>query len=90
MPMGEAGDYRFISHHGKMLGAIFPTTAGAFKNEHPHWRFYFRVPSIAAAKQAAEANGGQIRIGPMEVPGGDHIIVGTDPQGAEFSLVGGA
>ena len=90
MPMGEAGDYRFISHHGKMLGAIFPTTAGAFKDEHPHWRFYFRVPSIAAAKQAAEANGGQIRIGPMEVPGGDHIIVGTDPQGAEFSLVGGA
>jgi predicted enzyme related to lactoylglutathione lyase len=90
MPMGEAGDYRFINHHGLMLGAIFPAAAGAFKDERPHWRYYFRVPSIAAAKQAAEAKGGQVRIGPMEVPGGDHIIVGTDPQGAEFALVGKA
>jgi predicted enzyme related to lactoylglutathione lyase len=26
--------------------------------------------------------------GPMEVPGGDWIINGMDPQGAAFSLVG--
>ena len=90
MPMGEAGDYRFINHHGLMLGAIFPATAGAFKDERPHWRYYFRVPSIGAAKTAAEQAGGTIRIGPMEVPGGDHILVGTDPQGAEFALVGKA
>jgi hypothetical protein len=25
----------------------------------------------------------------MEVPGGDHIVIGNDPQGAEFALVGG-
>jgi hypothetical protein len=24
------------------------------------------------------------------VPGGDYIIIGTDPQGAEFALVGKA
>jgi predicted enzyme related to lactoylglutathione lyase len=90
MPMGEAGDYRFINRGGEMIGAIFPAAAGAFKGEHPHWRYYFRVPSISAAKAAAEQAGGTIRIGPMEVPGGDHIIVGSDPQGAEFALVGGA
>jgi predicted enzyme related to lactoylglutathione lyase len=90
MPMGEAGDYQFINHHGQMLGAIFPSTVGAFKDERPHWRYYFRVPSIAAAKAAAEQAGGSIRVGPMEVPGGDHILIGTDPQGAEFSLVGKA
>ncbi len=27
-------------------------------------------------------------MGPMEVPGGDHILIGIDPQGAEFALVG--
>ena len=27
-------------------------------------------------------------MGPKEVPGGDHIVIGTDPQGAEFALVG--
>ena len=89
MPMGDKGDYRFINHHGQMLGAIFPSDAGAFAQERSHWRFYIRVPSISAAKQTAEAKGGQVKIGPMEVPGGDHIIVGTDPQGAEFALVGG-
>ena len=89
MPMGEAGDYRFINRNGQMIGAIFPSGAGAFKDEPPHWRFYFRVPSISAAKSTAEQAGGTVRVGPMEVPGGDHILVGTDPQGAEFSLVGG-
>ncbi|MEO7365970.1 MAG: VOC family protein [Sphingomicrobium sp.] len=88
MPMGDKGDYRFINHHGQMLGAIFPTAAGAKTDEPTHWRYYFRVPSIAAAKSAAEQGGGTIVHGPMEVPGGDHILIGTDPQGAEFALVG--
>lgn len=90
MPMGEAGDYQFINQGGQMIGAIFPGTAGALKGEHPHWRHYFRVPSISAAKTAAEQAGGTVKIGPMEVPGGDQLIIGTDPQGAEFALVGGA
>jgi predicted enzyme related to lactoylglutathione lyase len=88
IPMGDKGDYRFINLRGQMLGAIFPTDAGAFQ-EQPHWRFYFRVPSISAAKETIEAQGGKVAHGPMEVPGGDHIIIGVDPQGAEFALVGG-
>ena len=90
MPMGEAGSYQFINRGGEMIGAIFPIQAGALKDEQPHWRHYIRVPSIAASKAAAEEAGGTIRVGPMEVPGGDHILIGTDPQGAEFALVGKA
>ena len=85
MSMGEMGEYRFIDHHGQRLGAIAGTSPG----QHPHWRYYFRVPSISKAKETAEANGGKIAMGPMEVPTGDLIIIGTDPQGAEFALVGG-
>ena len=48
------------------------------------------MPSIGAAKGVAEAKGGTIALGPMEVPGGDQIIIGKDPQGAEFALVGKA
>jgi predicted enzyme related to lactoylglutathione lyase len=86
MDMGEHGEYRFIDHQGLTLGAI----AGAMSGQPPHWRFYFRVPSIGAAKDTAEAKGGKIVMGPMEVPGGDHIVIGIDPQGAEFALVGKA
>jgi predicted enzyme related to lactoylglutathione lyase len=88
MPMGEAGDYRFINHGGRMIGALYASGAGAMPKEPPHWRYYFRVPSVSAAKQAALAKGGTVAMGPHEVPGGDWIIVGTDPQGAEFALVG--
>ncbi len=86
MPMGEMGEYRFIEHHGLTLGAI----SGLMPGQQPHWRYYFRVPSISKAKETAEAKGGKIAVGPMEVPGGDHIVIGFDPQGAEFALVGKA
>ncbi|HVU31768.1 MAG TPA: VOC family protein [Sphingomicrobium sp.] len=86
MPMGEHGEYRFIDHQGLTLGAI----SGTMGSPQPHWRFYFRVGSVGEAKAAAEARGGRIAVGPMEVPGGDHIVIGTDPQGAEFALVGKA
>lgn len=86
MPMGEHGEYRFIDHHGLTLGAI----AGNMGEQPPHWRFYFRVPFVSEAKEAVEAKGGKVLMGPMEVPGGDHIVIGMDPQGAEFALVGAA
>jgi predicted enzyme related to lactoylglutathione lyase len=89
MPMGDKGDYQFINRNGQMIGAIFPSAAGARTDEPPHWRYYFRVASIATAKETAEDKGGKIVMGPMEVPGGDHIVIGIDLQGAEFALVGG-
>jgi predicted enzyme related to lactoylglutathione lyase len=86
MDMGEHGEYRFLDNRGVRLGALSATMDG----QPPHWRYYFRVPSVGAAKQTAEAKGGKVVMGPMEVPGGDHIVIGIDPQGAEFALVGKA
>jgi predicted enzyme related to lactoylglutathione lyase len=86
MPMGELGEYRFWQHHGVPLGAV----CGLMGQSQPKWRYYFRVPSIAKAKEAVEQGGGRVTNGPQEVPGGDYIIMGVDPQGAEFALVGAA
>jgi predicted 3-demethylubiquinone-9 3-methyltransferase (glyoxalase superfamily)/predicted enzyme related to lactoylglutathione lyase len=86
MPMGEMGEYRFIDRNGERIGAL----CGVAPGQQPKWRYYVRVPSVAAAKTATEQAGGTIAMGPMEVPGGDHILIGIDPQGAEFALVGGA
>jgi len=87
MDTGEHGEYRFFDHHGVRLGAV---SGMMNQDQHPHWRYYFRVPSVSKAKETAEAKGGKVVMGPMEVPGGDHIIIGFDPQGAEFALVGKA
>ena len=86
MDMGELGEYRFLEQDGTRIGAL----CGVMQGQQPKWRFYFRVPSISAAKQTAEAKGGTIHMGPHQVPTGDYIIIGSDPQGAEFALVGGA
>lgn len=52
------------------------------------WTFYFRLPLIDVAAEYIAANGGQILNGPMEIPGGEFIINGIDPQGAMFSVIG--
>jgi predicted enzyme related to lactoylglutathione lyase len=86
MDMGAMGKYQFVAHDGVTVGAIMgktPQTPAAM------WNHYFWVPSIETAKAAIAAGGGQVTNGPMEVPGGDWIVQGIDPQGAAFCLVGG-
>jgi hypothetical protein len=85
MDMGEMGEYRFLEKDGTRIGAL----CGVMPGQQPKWRYYFRVPSISAAKATAEQKGGTIAMGPHQVPTGDWILIGSDPQGAEFALVGG-
>lgn len=85
MSMGPMGEYKFIDHNGVRLGAITPHIS---EGGSPIWTYYFRVADIDVAKQKAEARGGKIHHGPQEVPGGDHIIIGVDPEGAMFALAG--
>jgi predicted enzyme related to lactoylglutathione lyase len=85
MPMGDMGDYCFIDFAGEGIGAMMqkpPFVPVAC------WNYYIRVADIDIAKAAVEAAGGTVMNGPMEVPGGDWVISGMDPQGAAFSLVG--
>ena len=85
MPMGALGDYCFIDRGGVRLGAIMQKPP---QNPHAAWQFYFGVPSVAAAKRAIEKGGGKVLHGSVEVPGGDWIVIATDPQGAPFGVVG--
>jgi uncharacterized protein len=85
MPMGEMGDYVFIAHHGQPIGAVMNQ---APSQPRAMWNFYVRVGEIDAAVERVKAGGGEVLDGPMEVPGGDFVVVGRDPQGAGFGLVG--
>jgi predicted enzyme related to lactoylglutathione lyase len=86
MPMGELGEYRFFSHDGTTIGAVCGVQPGGSQG----WTYYIRVPSISKAVEAVKAGGETVSMGPHEVPGGDQIIIGQDPQGATFALVGKA
>jgi hypothetical protein len=85
MDMGPMGKYQMFGRHLGSIGGMMKKPA-EMAQVPPHWSIYFRVPDINTAVERIKANGGQVMNGPMEVPGGDWIVNGIDPQGAPFSL----
>ena len=95
MDMGPMGTYAFLRHAGRapdgsppgqgMVGAVYPKAA---EDPQSHWLYYFRVADIDAGVAHIERSGGQLHQPPTEVPGGDFSLIGVDPQGAYFGLVG--
>ncbi len=88
MDMGPLGLYQMFKN-----GADRDFMFGAVMGRPPEmpvsmWTFYFRVPEIGAAEDYVKGKGGQIINGPMEIPGGEFVFNGIDPQGAMFSVIG--
>ena len=82
---GDMGDYFFVDCAGNGIGA---TMTRLKDGPRPGWRFYFRAPDIEAAAQTVSEKGGAVHHGPSEVPGGDQIIIASDPAGVPFGVVG--
>lgn len=83
MDMGEMGVYQMFGRGGGVPnGGIMKPPPGA----PAAWMPYALVKDAKAAAAIATANGGKIINGPMEVPGGDWIAQGIDPQGAMFAV----
>ncbi|MBM3622382.1 MAG: VOC family protein [Alphaproteobacteria bacterium] len=87
MDMGPMGLYHIFGVSGAdmPLGGMMTKPAEV---PVPYWQYYIRVGPIEAATARVKDAGGQVLMGPMEVPGGEWIIQGMDPQGAVFALVG--
>ncbi len=84
MDMGPMGTYRIFGVGEEQMGGMMdkPEQMPA-----PAWNYYINVDSVDSALERVQANGGQVTMGPIEVPGGSWIIQGIDPQGAAFALV---
>jgi uncharacterized protein len=85
MDMGAMGKYQMFNRGDRMIGGMM-NKPPELAQVPPFWAIYFRVPDINAAVARIKAAGGAILHGPTEVPGGDWIVSGKDPQGASFSL----
>ena len=83
MDMGEMGTYQMFGRGGGVPnGGIMKPPPGA----PAAWMPYAMVPDAKASAALAQRHGGKIINGPMEVPGGDWIAQGVDPQGAMFAV----
>lgn len=85
MDMGKMGMYEMFRQNDYTLGAIMrkPDDAPV-----PMWIYYFRVADVDTAADYIRANGAELINGPMQIPGGEYIIHGLDPQKAFFALIG--
>jgi predicted enzyme related to lactoylglutathione lyase len=82
--MGPAGTYYMYGRNWPLVGMMSKTKEMA--QVPTAWLIYFHVDGAGAGAARIKANGGQVTLGPIEVPGGDWIVNGIDPQGAHFAL----
>lgn len=83
--MGDMGVYQIFAIDGVPSGGIMtrmPDTPA------PFWLYYFNVAAVEPAIARVRDAGGQVLMGPHEVPGGSFIAQCFDPQGAMFGMVG--
>ena len=85
MDMGPMGTYQLFSAGAAPIGGIMRRDDG---NTRASWLYYIHVEQIDAAADRVRNYGGQVVNGPMEVPGNMWILQCTDPQGAQFALLG--
>jgi len=83
MDMGpEMGTYQMFGRDGQSVGGMFkrPPSVPA------HWMPYVMLKDAKTAAHIVAGLGGRVVNGPMEVPGGDLIAQGIDPQGVAFAV----
>lgn len=79
------GVYRMFGRGGLGLGGFAPITA-EMGDMPARILPYFRVEDLNATIERVKANGGHVVVGPMEVPGGDHIAQCVDSLGGVFAI----
>ena len=84
VPMGEMGTYQLFANQDGQIGGMMQKPPQA---PMPSWTYYFRVPNVDVAAETVKADGGQVMMGPMDVPNGERVFQGVDPQGAVFAAV---
>jgi len=84
MDMGPMGKYRIFGVDGVSLGGMMDKPNNVPRSA---WNFYVNIAGIDSAVGRIKTNGGQVLMGPHEVPGGSWVVQAVDPQGAAFALV---
>lgn len=85
MDMGPMGHYQMIRHGGRDIGGMAGRTADV---PPVMWHHYWHVADIDAMPGKIADGGGTLLMGPHDVSGGSAVVMGLDPQGAMFALVG--
>lgn len=89
MDMGPGGTYHVISggDGGEGMGGLMAMPAEMPDMVPNHWAVYFMSHDLDATLAAITAAGGQIVMGPMDIPGVGRSATVHDPNGGNFALL---
>jgi predicted enzyme related to lactoylglutathione lyase len=83
MPM----PYSFIEADGCRIGGVMPLDGSSAAGESPQWRGSIAVDDVDEATPRAQALGGKVHYGPLDIPGRHgRLSLLSDPFGAIFSI----
>lgn len=82
--MSAGMDYTIFHAEGPMVGGMYAIKPG-MEGMRPSWTPYFVVAELDASAERVKELGGTVLLGPQEVPGGGHMALIQDPQGARCS-----
>ncbi|HVW44930.1 MAG TPA: VOC family protein [Amycolatopsis sp.] len=78
----DMGGYRICTLRGAAVAGIMPQQQGA----PPAWITYISVTDTDLTAKAVTSAGGQVLVGPIEVPNTGRMALCADPTGAVFGL----
>jgi predicted enzyme related to lactoylglutathione lyase len=79
----EMGNYTFFTLGGKHVAG---GASIMMEGQHPAWTTYIAVTSADETVAKVKAAGGEVFMGPMEIPGSGHMAIFRDPSGAYLAL----
>ena len=91
VPAGEGPEaYRMLVADGRPIGGLTGPEpgGGVWPSGGPagHWVGYLESADVDAAAVKARELGGEVRLGPLDIPGVGRVAVLRDPDGATFGL----
>lgn len=82
--MGNVGYPMLVASGAPQAGIVTPRDGAP-----SHWSSYLWVDDVDARAAGVEAAGGQVLLGPVDIPGVGRFALVADPQGASFNLFRG-
>lgn len=79
------GGYLTCRCAGRRVAGISPTTPGGTPIP-PAWSVYLAAHDLDPLTAKITAAGGEVLLGPLDVPGNGRMLFGHDPTGAAFGL----